>query len=301
MLLALFAAVFVVSVHANGANMNYGCGWIPNVNLHEGTLPEERTAASAPLPVRFDRLAQWVGGGYPFPNADALPTLDQSETERCVVHAGGVDIYARLCEIGETSVLIDMHAAYVMSQRKGQERVGRRAPLADLGLVPFDFLDSCSEDGVIPCKGPTDPVLASERVNEDVWADEVRSAATHLVTGWRRIPDADDTVTAMKRALVAGFPGFDGMDLDAAFRDYSGGVYVRKLGAPSIGRHATAILGYDDTAACPDGSRGAFLKINSWDIGWGIRGWYWCAYSTFRDNRYVSDRTFLDAAPKGLR
>lgn len=299
LVLSLFAVAFIVSANIEGNCMKYGFGWRPNVLKHEGDLPESRFASAAPLPARFDRLSAYVGGGFVGAEPNALAMLNHGTSSRCVAFSFAEVCYGRLSEQGETPKLIDIHAAYVLAQREMQERAGQgRKPLEDAGLYPVDLLDATGKYGVRPCLGPSDPILDPARVNEDVWADDVREAATHLVTAWRRIPDSDpDPVTAAKRALFAGFPGFDGMSLANSFQDYKGGVYVRRAGYASIGGHATSTWGWDDTAVCPDGTRGALLKLNHWGDTWGMAGWFWLSYSTYR-SQFVSDRTFLELAPK---
>lgn len=53
----------------------------------------------------------------------------------------------------------------------------------------------------------------------------------------------------------------------------------------SAGGHAFAGIGWSNTIACPDGTKGAFRCMNSWGESWGYRGDFWLPYSMFGDGK----------------
>lgn len=261
-------------------------GWKRDDIIVPGDLVYDRYGSAKPLPRKSVELADYLAGA----SASALPTLDQGNTSRCVSFSGAEVIWARLAKMGLPRRFVNIPAAYVAAQRWEQNRKHRKAPLADGGLHPTDYVQMLSEWGVGSLSGPDDPAMDESRVLDDIDVGEYQRAASHKVTGWRRVDDSlspADIVETAKRYLAAGFPGMDGTDLDAGFQRYAGGIYTRDPAAPSLGGHMTSTLGFDDDL-------GAFLKLNHWGK-WGNRGLFWMSYATYASG-FVSDRYFLDAS-----
>ena len=267
--------------------MSYGTGWKADDVIVKGDLEVDRYSSAKPLPSKCVEMGEFLGGR----TLNALPVLDQSQTSTCVSQSVTEVIYARLAQVGDNPVIIDTQKAYAMAQRWEQNRRRKKSPLVDGGLHPVDMVLMLSKWGVNTIAAPYAPRDLDAHVLDDVWVADYQRAATHAVNGWRRIADdlePAEIVEAAKQYLAAGFPGFDGADLDAGFMNYSGGVWTRDPNAKSRGLHATAIVGYDD-------DRQAFLRVNSWSSGWGDRGFYWQSYATYGDSLFVADRYFLDA------
>lgn len=261
-------------------------GHKPDDVIVKGDLEHDRYGAAKPLPPKCVEMAEFLGGRTP----NSLPVLDQSSTSSCCVQSATEVIYARLAQVGETPVIIDTQKAYVMAQRWEQNRRRKKSPLVDGGLHPVDMVSMLSKWGVNTISSPYAPRDLEAHILDDVWVADYQRAATHAVNGWRRIADdlePAEIVETAKQYLAAGFPGFDGADLDDGFMNYDGGVWTRDPNAKSRGLHATAIVGYDD-------HQQAFLRANSWSSGWGNHGFYWQSYETY-SSIYVADRYFLDA------
>lgn len=272
-------------------------GWRKDTKITPGELTHDRYGSSKPLPSKFLELADLVGGATPA----ALPMLDQGQTQRCVMYSMAEVVYGRLASIGVKPRLINIREGYVEAQRWEQNRKSGRAPLVDEGLEPVDAVEMGESWGVTSLADTKLATIVNEladaRVNEDVSVADYQSAASHEVTGWKRIADDADSeqiIVEAKQMLVARFPGMSGTDLDAGFDSYSGGVYDRVPGAKSVGDHMTSLWGFDDA----EGPSGAFLGCNHRGRGWGRSGWFWISYSTYASS-YVSDRYFLDADAKG--
>lgn len=267
-------------------------GWKPDVIHVPGVLAPGRYAASGPIPRQHLRLADFVGG-----RADgALPMLDQDTTKRCVAFAAAEAVYARLCYLGVTPALLDIQASYVMAQRWEQRRARQRRPLEDAGLYPIDMVEVTAEWGGTTLSDTSEATLAEKldarHATDDVSVIDYQTAASHRITGWRRIQndsEPSDAVDQSKRFLAAGFPGIVGLDIDADFEGYTGGVYVRSPAHRSRGRHMLSMHGYDDTLR-------AFLVLNHWGAAWGLSGWCWVSYATM-GSTFVADRYHLDAEP----
>jgi hypothetical protein len=47
------------------------------------------------------------------------------------------------------------------------------------------------------------------------------------------------------------------------------------------GGHAYPLMGFDRRKKCPDGSKGAYVMLNSWGPGWGDKGRAWISFADF--------------------
>lgn len=56
-----------------------------------------------------------------------------------------------------------------------------------------------------------------------------------------------------------------------------------------LGRHAIALIGYDDSM----GENGAFKFINSWGTGWGLNGYGWISYDLMNNTKVMVSRDGL--------
>ncbi len=98
-----------------------------------------------------------------------------------------------------------------------------------------------------------------------------REAQQYPIRSFVRIPPGGNT--AIKSMLVQGKAVVFGMEVDQSFMNYTGGIFRGGSGR-TLGGHAMAIVGYDD-------SRRAYRIINSWSTRWGDGGYAWIDYDAF--------------------
>lgn len=132
----------------------------------------------------------------------------------------------------------------------------------------------------------------------DLW----KKAAVHRAGSWGVIyADPADGMAALKSHLASGDVAVGTIMVSQNFDAYRGagavngpsvsnGVITAYAGDPSANRgaHAVCFIGYDDDIAYTSGTlsmHGAFLAVNSWGQGWGVRceergesGFVWIGY-----------------------
>jgi C1A family cysteine protease len=79
------------------------------------------------------------------------------------------------------------------------------------------------------------------------------------------------TIDQIKAALVDKDGVWLGIPVQDSIFDNTGSVLKWIIGVPSIGGHAMAIVGYDN-------SKQAFRVVNSWGPDWGDKGFCWISY-----------------------
>jgi hypothetical protein len=93
------------------------------------------------------------------------------------------------------------------------------------------------------------------------------SVGRRMISRWAVVDDP----AAIKQSIMDGVPGVVGMRVGWEFNAHTGdGVFLGE--SDYKGRHAMAIVGYDD-------SKQAWLLMNSWGSEWGWNGYGWIAYS----------------------
>jgi hypothetical protein len=73
----------------------------------------------------------------------------------------------------------------------------------------------------------------------------------------------------VRRWVLMNSPVIVGTDWLSGMQDSSSSGFIRARGS-QLGGHCYVIIGADDNLRCPDGSRGAFLILNSWGP-WGYK------------------------------
>lgn len=107
------------------------------------------------------------------------------------------------------------------------------------------------------------------------------AASQFRIETFRRL-DASN-VAELKTQLAAGFPLVIAGRMYQQFANLGSGQIWSHASGPVVGRHAMALVGYDDT-------KGAFKVMNSWGTGWGTNGYGWISYDLFG---LVMDEAYL--------
>jgi C1A family cysteine protease len=151
----------------------------------------------------------------------------------------------------------------------------------DDGAYISDALDLIVDSGA-------DTLDAFPYVNGDVTTTpddaSLARAARFKARSWSTL---DVSESQFKSVLAQGNPVVIGLEVYPDFDNLNGTtntVYDSDVGS-SRGRHALAIIGYDD-------ARGAFRFINSWGTGWGNGGYGWISYS-FITNENVDMEAYV--------
>jgi C1A family cysteine protease len=92
------------------------------------------------------------------------------------------------------------------------------------------------------------------------------------VTRWRRLDGQGQGDAERKKAISGRGPVIGGMNVHSDFGWYKGGIY-RPTTTEIVGRHAIAVIGYDD-------EKGFWIIKNSWGAGWGEGGWAKIGYGS---------------------
>lgn len=100
----------------------------------------------------------------------------------------------------------------------------------------------------------------------------INQARRYRIDYWRQVNIRD--LKEVKAQLNAGYPVLIGALIDEGFVNTRGNAVWKQSRGQSLGGHAMALVGYDD-------SRQAFKLINSWGTGWGEKGFGWVDYKFF--------------------
>lgn len=208
--------------------------------------------ASTPTPRAVDRRDLVVN------------VLDQGSASSCVANANMQAIRMSHKRMGVANPQLGSRLLNYWFSRAAEH-----ATSIDGGTYQRDFLDSLNRFGFCPeSKWPYDV----SRVNDMPSSAAIRAAYDqHAPTDYRRITVGSyGVVTAVKRALAAGYPVTFGTLVSTAFASDQLGTGPLKppIGEPIAGGHALCIVGYDGDT---------FDVVNSWGDGWGAGGY--CTFS----------------------
>ena len=229
-----------------------------------GVIPEDPSVRAArPL---VHPLALTADGVLPSTvdlSAKIGPPGDQGQEGSCVgwAVAYAAKTLAETTELGwsPSTPNHEFSPSWLYNQINGGEDKGTHVSTA------MDFVVSHGLDDL-----SSFPYVAGDYTSQPS-SDSMRRAARFKAQSWVSIPN---TIGDIKTVLAGGnavviamnvYPDFDG--LDASTND----TYDMDIGNRR-GRHAIAIIGYDD-------ARKAFRIINSWGPWWGSQGYGWIAYS----------------------
>jgi len=241
--------------------MAYGKGWKRDAPGQEWSLARHRFGAPLNLARESLALIDYV-----------LNVENQGDMNACVGYALGraIHVRAQALKLNGTSDQPKPSYLSIYTEARRVEMHDPTEPLEDTGCAPFSAMQAIANIGVPKeTTWPSDP----EKVNVDLPWDDIQDAASFKISGWHRIDAEGPSLSAaMAQPLVqpVPIPVIFGLDLWAAFEDYSGGE-IDSVGPDEKGGHMLCCLGFRTNQ---DGSR-SFRVLNSWSASWGDKGWCW--------------------------
>ena len=198
----------------------------------------------------------------------------------------------------ETSVAFAT-AYYLRTIMDGKEQNVTQRPKLDLARFSPTFVyDKIRDPKDITCQGggtieealdvlktagvPRLKSLAYPLCNQAVPAAVTKEAAQFRIGDYQQLfadpTDPDQNVLAVKKALAEGNPVVAGIGAPLSFEE------VRAVWEPApnekaadvLYNQAICVIGYNDKL-----HGGAFRIVNSWNVGWGEKGFCWIPYAHF--------------------
>jgi hypothetical protein len=270
-------------------SQEHGLGFLPSdPDEHPIALPPVELVSLAELPPAVDlSFASLVEGQ---PSGDGIPVVgDQGETETCVGWATSY-YYKTYQEWLEHRWDLEnagpdydhiFSVNFVYNQITDDDvgcddgaRVGDALELiVNVGDVPWSIFpwnpNNCSID-----PSPSQMSVAPNYVGIDY-------GAFFISTGPPLGPEQSHDLGPLKQWLAGDDPFVVAFPVYAEFDSASCDVPVMPPSNPGSyrGRHAVAVVGYDDSF----GGVGAFKIVNSWGTTWGCSGYAWLSYEFVRE------------------
>ena len=256
----------------NVGNDSFSTGLNPGDDLNK--IPSDFVFgnSNAPLPAKVD-LSQ------------RLPPMgDQGTYGTCVAWAAGYNVKSALNAIDKNLQTADLRTPArqtsptdlflaIPDNKKGSNCDGTsfepamdvmiRRGVANMEVAPYRNFGNCSQSNL-----------------NAAWA---QNAGTNKVASYRKI---ENNVQTFKSYLSQDKPILIGMLTAQNFMAWRGEDVFVSQGAANTGqhgRHAMAIVGYDDSK----GPRGAFKLVNSWGTNWGADGFIWVDYNLCVSNEFL--------------
>lgn len=233
-----------------------GYGWVPD-------LPDQRDMVYAPDPVALAKLAVTPHLDLTH-DAHMPPVWDQGQLGSCTAHSVGAAFTFAHAKAGHPK--FDPSRLWIYYQ----ERVIEGTVAQDAGAMIRDGFKVCANLGVAPTSDwPYDITTFSHAPS----AKAVTDALKHKSVAYRAV---SQDLTAIKSALVSGFPVSFGFTVYASFESpavaASGDAPMPAHNERMLGGHAVLLVGYDDPSQ-------RFLVRNSWGTTWGKQGYFTMPYA----------------------
>lgn len=262
--------------------MKRSFGWIPDIAPVEAGRTFSAKFSAKEIPVTLPSALSYLS------DAVNIGGLFQYELGTCVTQATmqGMRLFWRLVH-GMVDPPVMSRLGWYWDARADTGDTGR-----DSGLYPSAAFDVLRRRG-----------YALERYwpydEAEVFTPPPAGYRTHMVDQENAIDDIAisagswDTVREVKISLYLKHMVVAGIQCDQGFMEYDGtGVWERKPGSSSLGRHYILIIGYDN-------DRAAFLCMNSWE-SWGLEvggsSFFWMSYQEVASGRVGDVRAIRAAA-----
>lgn len=239
------------------------------MNRRLGLIPDLQEHVDEDL--RLRPLTAMKVGGAELPVSVSLRQYvdrvrDQKQSSSCVGQSVARAIHIRTQMLGSKHPFPSALAIYTGARSRELPLRGpgdaSRLGLTDDGCRPRFAMEAVT-DAELSClvpedEWPLDMSLVNERLPLDIF-----QTGNSLFVRWHRIGGSGRARTRLvKESLAAGYPVVFGMQLDAFYENFDGGVYEPI--AESIGNHMQCIDSYN---------RELFGVVNSWGDRWN-RGGY---------------------------
>lgn len=203
------------------------------------------------------------------------PVYDQGQLGSCTANAIGaaVEFDQKKQKLAQTFQPSRLFIYY-------NERALEGTVSSDSGAMIRDGIKSVASEGV--CPEPMWPYVETNFADRPP-ATCYKIGSTHPALQYSRI--AQD-VSQMKACLAAGYPFVFGFTVYESFESEevasSGVVPMPGPSEISLGGHAVAAVGYDDSSS-------RFTVRNSWGAEWGLGGYFTIPYAYLADGNLADD------------
>ncbi|AHF15950.1 C1 family peptidase [Niabella soli] len=161
------------------------------------------------------------------------------------------------------------------------ERVLMNTVNSDSGAYLRDGIKSLNKQGICPEK---DWPYIENKFTQKPPASCYKTALKNQVLSYWKVPI---NLTSIKSCLAEGYPFAFGFTVYDSFMTKkvadTGIMPLPNISKENVlGGHAVMAVGYDD-------ARQAVLVRNSWNTGWGIKGYFWMPYAFISNSSFCQD------------
>lgn len=212
---------------------------------------------------------------------DYPPPSDQGQLGTCVAFGTAkiVDFYHLKRQ--KITGLVSARAVYAQAKKQYEQ-----GDVQDDGLNVSDGLGAVSEYYVFESDYSSFPDGNESDFKSYLKIAPVNLHKTDFVV--KKFVTVNPAVTDMKKSLYKNGPFLIGVNWANSWFDVGAD---GKLPVPDsvAGGHCINIVGYDDTIANLDGTKGAFHVINNWTTSWANGGYAWMPYSLEGGDYFPTD------------
>ena len=239
--------------------MKHFYGWRPDTPDQRDFL--YRVVASVPVPTDLDM------------RPEQPPVFDQGQLGSCTANGIGGELEAQaLMQKEPLQVLSRLFIYY-------NERAMEGTVSEDAGASIRDGMKSVANQGVCPeSEWPYNIKKFTVKPTKQCYTDALKFRSVV----YRSVPQNLNSIKsalATARGVVFGISVYESFESDAVAK--TGIVPLPAKGEKMLGGHCVRLVGYTDSGLA-DVPSGHFIGMNSWGVGWGLKGFFAipCAYVT---------------------